>query len=103
LSDALKRRCLYHWVDYPSMEKEVKIIKKHIPNIEEQLAEEIAGYVSKMRNLKLDKSPGIAETIDWAKGVLALNKDNEAITKSLSCILKSDRDIKLVSQEIFNQ
>jgi len=84
LSDALKRRCLYHWVDYPSMEKEVKIIKKHIPNVEEQLAKQIAGYVSRMRNLKLDKSPGIAETIDWAKGVLALQGDNDA-------------------QEIFNQ
>jgi len=85
------------------MEKEVKIIKKHIPDVEEQLAQQIADHVSKMRNLKLDKSPGIAETIDWAKGVLALQEDKNALMNSLSCILKSDRDIKLVSQEIFNQ
>ncbi len=102
LSDALKRRCLYHWVNYPSMEKELKIIHKHIPDIESQLATQIAEYVQRIRNLKLDKSPGIAETIDWARGiaVLAENDDN-AIYNSLSCLLKSDHDIKLVSQELF--
>lgn len=102
LSDALKRRCLYHWVNYPSMEKELKIIKKHIPNIESSLAEQIADYVQKMRNLKLDKAPGIAETIDWAKGIAALNEDDNSIYKSLSCLLKSEHDMKLVSSELFN-
>lgn len=102
LSDALKRRCLYHWVNYPSMEKELKIIRKHIPDIENQLANQIADYVQRIRNLKLDKSPGIAETIDWARGIatLAANDDN-AIYNSLSCLLKSDHDIKLVSEELF--
>lgn len=102
LSDALKRRCLYHWVNYPSMEKELKIIHKHLPDIESQLATQIADYVQRIRNLKLDKSPGIAETIDWARGIAALAKNDEnAIYNSLSCLLKSDHDIKLVSQEIF--
>lgn len=102
LSDALKRRCLYHWVNYPSMEKELKIIHKHIPDIESQLATQIAEYVQRIRNLKLDKSPGIAETIDWARGIAALaDNDDNAIYNSLSCLLKSDHDIKLVSQELF--
>ncbi len=101
LSDALKRRCLYHWVEYPSMEKEVKIIKKHMPHIEEQLALQIVEYVNKIRTLKLDKSPGIAETIDWAKGIALLNGTDNAPYKSLACLLKSDHDIKLVAEEIF--
>ncbi|MEM1219546.1 MAG: MoxR family ATPase, partial [Bacteroidota bacterium] len=101
LSDALKRRCLYHWVEYPSMDKELKIIKKHMPHIEEQLAQQIVAYVNKIRTLKLDKSSGIAETIDWAKGIALLNGSDGAPYKSLSCLLKSDHDIKLVTEEIF--
>lgn len=102
LSDALKRRCLYHWVEYPSMEKELKIIKKHIPDIEESLAKEITEYVKRVRSLKLDKAPGIAETIDWAKGIAELNGVENSIYKSLSCLLKSDHDMKMVSEEIFS-
>ena len=101
LSDALKRRCLYHWVEYPSMDKEIKIIQKHIPTIEEDLAVQIADYIRQMRNLKLDKTPGIAETIDWAKGIALFKEDEEVLTKTLSCLLKSDRDIQMVRQEIF--
>ncbi|MFT4665452.1 MAG: MoxR-like ATPase [Ulvibacter sp.] len=101
LSDALKRRCLYHWVDYPSMEKEIKIIKKHHPEIESKLAEQIAEYVQSIRTLKLDKKPGIAETIDWAKGIAALNGDKNAMYNSLSCLLKSNEDIKKVKEEFF--
>lgn len=102
LSDALKRRCLYHWVEYPTMEKEMKIIKKHLPDIEEDLAKQITAYVQKIRSLKLDKAPGIAETIDWAKGIAVLNGDENSIYKSLSCLLKSDHDMQLVSEEIFS-
>lgn len=101
LSDALKRRCLYHWVNYPSLEKEIRIIKKHIPDIEEQLAGQLVEYVARIRSLKLDKSPGIAETIDWARGVNLLGNDQKALTDSLACLLKSDRDIKMVMEEIF--
>lgn len=103
LSDALKRRCLYHWVDYPSSEKEMKIIKKHLPNIEAKLAEQIAAFVDKVRTLKLDKTPGIAETIDWAKGIAALNNDDAAMYNSLSCLLKSNSDISTVKKEFFTK
>lgn len=101
LSDALKRRCLYHWVNYPSHEKEVRIIKKHIPDIDVKMAEQIVDFVSRIRELKLEKSPGIAETIDWARGVNILGKDDKAIKDSIACLLKSDRDIKMVMEEIF--
>ncbi len=101
LSDALKRRCLYHWVNYPSMDKEIRIIKKHLPDIEERLAEQIVAYVDRIRNLKLDKAPGIAETIDWARGIALLNGSSEAMVQSLACLLKSDHDIKRVMEDIF--
>lgn len=102
LSDALRRRCLYHWVPYPTPEKEVKILQKHIPQLEHNLARNIAEHVQKMRQLDLDKTPGIAETIDWAKGILALGNDlsDQTIEQSLSCILKSASDIKTVKQSI---
>jgi len=92
LSDALKRRCLYNWVPYPSMEKELKIIQKHLPNV-----------VQKLRKMKLDKSPGIAETIDWARGVLALDIEDlneENIGQTLSCLLKSNNDFVKVENEL---
>ena len=102
LSDALKRRCLYHWVDYPSMNKEMKIIKKHHPDIEEKLAEQIAQHIQDIRKLNLDKTPGVAETIDWARGIAALNGESDAMYKSLSCLLKSNDDIKNVKEQLFN-
>ena len=95
LSDALKRRCLYNWVSYPSMEKELRIIQKHLPNVEDELALHMVKIIQKLRKMKLDKSPGIAETIDWARGVLALDiKDltEENIGQTLSCLLKSNND-----------
>ena len=102
LSDALRRRCLYFWVDYPSKEKEISIIKKHYPDIEQKLAEKIASYVERIRNLKLDKVPGVAETIDWARGIVALGSEDSAFYQSLSCLLKSNEDMNMVKSQIFN-
>lgn len=102
LSDALKRRCLYHWLDYPDQEKETRILKKHIPELENKLAVSISEYVQRMRRLKLDKTPGVAETIDWAKGIQLMSNTDDAFEKTLSCILKSDSDIKLVRESMFN-
>ena len=103
LSDALKRRCLYNWVPYPSMEKELQIIQKHLPNVEDELALHMVKIIQKLRKMKLDKSPGIAETIDWARGVLALDiKDlnEENIGQTLSCLLKSNNDFAKVENEL---
>ncbi|MDP7046291.1 MAG: MoxR family ATPase [SAR324 cluster bacterium] len=96
LSDALKRRCLYHWVPYPEFQKELAIINKHLPDINQVLASQLVKFVQYLRSLKLDKSPGIAESIDWAEGLIALGAKaftNEYIDKSLGVILKSDKDI----------
>ncbi len=96
LSDALKRRCLYHWVPYPELQKELAIINKHLPDINQVLASQLVKFVQYLRSLKLEKSPGIAETIDWAEGLIALGAKaftHEYIDKSLGVILKSDKDI----------
>jgi MoxR-like ATPase len=96
LSDALKRRCLYHWVSYPEFHKELAIINKHLPDINQVLASQLVKFVQYLRSLKLDKSPGIAESIDWAEGLIALGAKTftkDYIDISLGVILKSDKDI----------
>ena len=102
LSDALKRRCLYHWVRYPDLEKEIQIVQKHLPNIEAKLAQRLVRLVQVLRERKLEKSPGIAETLDWANGLLALGYGDltvESVEKSLGCVLKSFNDIGAVKAE----
>ena len=99
LSDALKRRCLYHCVPYPEFQKELAIINKHLPDINQVLASQLVKFVQYLRSLKLDKSPGIAESIDWAEGLIALGAKDftyEYIDKSLGVILKSDKDITYI-------
>jgi len=99
LSDALRRRCLYHWIDYPSIDKELKIVLKKLPEIEVQLAEQIVNFIHTLRDLKLSKPPGVAETIDWAMGLLAIggkSLDVEAVERTAGCILKSNEDIELI-------
>lgn len=102
LSDALKRRCLYHWVNFPDEEKERRIVQKHLPGIEEQLLTRVVRVVQAIRQQKLEKTPGIAETLDWAQGLQALGyKDlsEEAMARSLGCLLKSAKDIERVKAE----
>ena len=102
LSDALKRRCLYHWIHYPSFQKELSILRKRVPEFEQDLAVLLVRFVHYLREMKLQKSPGIAETLDWANGLLALqfkSFSEEDIEKTLGCILKSDPDINLVKKE----
>jgi MoxR-like ATPase len=102
LGDALKRRCLYHWVSFPDLEKEVRIVKKHLPDINDSLVKRLVRLVQHIRQKKLDKTPGIAETLDWANGLLALeykDLDIEGIEKSLGCLLKSANDIQMIKAE----
>ena len=96
LSDALKRRCLYHWVEYPEMEKELRIVMKHHPDIEERLARNIVSIVHEVRKLKLLKTPGISETIDWVSAIVSLGFDEitaEGMQQTLGCLLKSADDV----------
>jgi len=95
LGDALKRRCLYQWIDYPNLEKEMKIVCTRLPGIEEELARQVVGYVQSVRGLTLSKPPGVAETLDCAQALLALGKlrmDEAAIDETLGCISKSVED-----------
>ncbi len=102
LSDALKRRCLYHWVDYPDLEKEMTIVKKRLPDIENELLQQVVHAVQHFRKRKLVKIPGISETIDWAQALMTLgfrSLDSEAMELTLGSILKSVEDIRQVKED----
>ncbi len=97
IHDALKRRCLYHWIDYPDLEKEKQIIRTRIPRIEESLAVQVAGFMQTIRREDLMKKPGISETLDWAEALLKLNQgvlDQQIVEQTLGCILKYREDIQ---------
>jgi MoxR-like ATPase len=96
LSDALKRRCLYLWIDYPTFEKEVQIIENKVPGTNAQLASQVAAFMQVARQLRLSKVPGVAETLDWAVSLIALHQDHldaEMVSETLGCILKDREDI----------
>ena len=96
IHDALKRRCLYHWVDYPSVERELEIVRIRAPGASERLYAEVVSFVQRMRTLDLFKSPGIAETIDWVNALVALNTmslDPASVQDTLGVLLKHRDDI----------
>lgn len=102
LSDALKRRCLYYWIEYPDLEKEMMIVKKRLPGIEQELLKQVVTFIQQFRKRKLNKIPGISETMDWAESLMALGYrelDAAAFEKTLGAVLKSSEDIQLVKQE----
>ena len=106
LSDALKRRCLYHWIEYPNREKEMKIVSARLPGIGAELERQVVSFVQSVRRLNLVKSPGVAETLDWAQALMALGKtmlDVPAAEETLGCLAKSMDDIaKIKSAGIEN-
>jgi MoxR-like ATPase len=96
LSDALRRRCLYHWIDYPSLEKELAIVRARVPAIGEGLSEQVTKIVQTTRTMSLSKVPGVAETLDWAAALVALNVpqvDREVLEETIGCFLKDEADI----------
>jgi MoxR-like ATPase len=103
--DALKRRCLYHWIDYPSFEKEFAIVKTRLPEIEEDLAKQVSHFMRKIRGLDFLKKPGISETLDWAGALIAMERkhlDEEVVVQTLGCILKYQDDIKRFAEEVWS-
>ena len=99
LGDALKRRCIFHWIDWPTMEKEMRIVHARLPKIEESLARQVVHFIQAARQLNLMKPPGVAETLDWAQALLSLGKerlDQEAVEQTLGCVFKSADDIARV-------
>jgi MoxR-like ATPase len=96
LSDALKRRCFYHWIDYPSFEKEMKIVRARLPGIEEELGVQVVRFVHAVRRLDLTKPPGVTETLDYAQAAMSLGKhrlDVELVEETLGCVAKSQEDV----------
>jgi MoxR-like ATPase len=96
IHDALKRRCLYHWVDYPSAERELEIVARKVPNANARLSREVVAFVQKLREIDLFKVPGVAESIDWATALTELDKlalDPEVVSDTLGVLLKYQDDI----------
>ncbi len=103
MSDALKRRCLHLWIDYPSEELEIEILNRKVPNIDKRLAEEVVQMMNRIRELDLKKTPSISETLDWARALLALNADNledQIVLDTLNVILKYEGDIQKAQNEL---
>ena len=96
IHDALKRRCLYHWVDYPDAERELEIVRRKVPHANERLSAEVVRFVQKLRELELFKVPGVAETIDWAGALTELDKvalDPATVSDTIGVLLKYQDDI----------
>ncbi len=101
LHDAIKRRCLYHWIDYPSIEKEHKVLQVKIPGIEERLVDQICRFMGEVRSHEFLKRPGIAETLDWAHALLVLNQnhlDEETVRVTQGCLFKYNEDRRLFNE-----
>jgi MoxR-like ATPase len=97
IHDAFKRRCLYHWIDYPSLEKETQIVLTKVPSVRETLARQICAFMQNVRQKDFYKKPGIAETLDWAHALISLHRDHldrEAVEETLGCIFKHIEDMK---------
>ncbi len=100
--DALKRRCLYHWIDFPTAQREYEIVLARVPAAPEQLAREVVGFVHRLRDADLTKVPGIAETLDWAAALLSLGAREltpEVVDETLGVVLKYEEDIRQVRGE----
>jgi MoxR-like ATPase len=99
IHDAIKRRCFYHWVDYPDAARELAILKRKAPEASEKLSREVVAFVQRLRKMDLFKLPGVAETIDWSKALVALDKmalDPETVNDTLGILLKYQDDITRV-------
>jgi MoxR-like ATPase len=101
--DALKRRCLYHWIDYPTLEKEIAIVRARAPEAAEGLAREVAQLVQNLRGMELYKVPGVAETLDWARSLAALgatNLDPQLVDATLGAALKYQEDLEKARENL---
>jgi MoxR-like ATPase len=104
--DALKRRCLYHWIDYPSFQRELQIVLTRVPAAPERLAGQIVAFVHRLREADLTKVPGVAETLDWASALLALGATElvpEVVDETLGVVLKYEEDVRHVRGETGRQ
>ncbi len=97
LSEALRRRCLYLWIEYPDFDKELSILKTKVPGMDQKLGEQICAFMKELRQLKLEKTPGVAETLDWARALAAMHLthlDKQIVADTLGVVLKDWQDIR---------
>jgi MoxR-like ATPase len=102
IHDALKRRCIYHWIDYPSVDKERRIVEARVPSLPPTLADEVVSFVQELRTQDLYKLPGVAETLDWARALVTLGQrelDERVVVSTLGCLLKYQEDFKALEGE----
>ncbi|HWD16831.1 MAG TPA: MoxR family ATPase [Casimicrobiaceae bacterium] len=103
IHDAIKRRCLYHWVDYPDAARELEIVRRKCPHAAESLAREVVSFTQRLRTLDLFKSPGIAETLDWAEALVALDRitlDPQTVADTLGALLKYQDDVGAITPDV---
>ena len=103
IHDAIKRRCLYHWVDYPDARRELEIVRRKCPGAPEALAREIVAFTQRLRAMDLFKAPGVAETLDWAEALVALDRialDPQAVADTIGVLLKYQDDIGAISPDV---
>src|SRR5215471_3560682 len=103
LSDALRRRCLYLWIDFPGFDKEVRIVVRKVPGVNERLARQISRFMETLRTVRLSKVPGVAETLDWAQALSSLHADHldeELVAETLGCVVKDADDVKRLKREL---
>ena len=106
LSEALKRRCLYLFIDYPTVEQELAVVRLKVPELASKLARQAVELVHRLRSMELRKSPSISETLDWAKSLVALNApslDQKTLDTTLSVLLKHESDLQRVKQQAMTQ
>jgi len=110
LHDALKRRCLYHWLDYPDRERELAIVQSRVPNAGEQLAQQVAAFVGRLRSQPFanafQRAPGIAESVEWAKALVALDTlvlDPEVVTDTAGILFKQREDVAALTRDLAGQ
>ena len=106
IHDAIKRRCLYHWVDYPDARRELAIVQRKVPGADARLSREVVAFTQRLRAMDLFKSPGVAETLDWAEALVALDRialDPETVANTLGALLKYQDDIGAITPEVATQ
>jgi MoxR-like ATPase len=99
IHDALKRRCLYHWINYPTLEKEIAIVQARMPGVGTRLSQQVVQFVHELRQMDLYKVPGIAETLDWVSALTALDRtalDPDTVDDTLGALLKYQDDLEAV-------
>ncbi|HEX2228559.1 MAG TPA: MoxR family ATPase [Candidatus Binatia bacterium] len=103
IHDALKRRCLYHWIEYPTFEKEYEIITTKFPQVEANMAKQICAFMQRVREMNFYKRPGVAETLDWVSALVALNRrslDDKSVVETMGCVFKYREDLHHLREQV---